>query len=219
MCGRINQSTPKVWRRAFQELLFPDELSSFNVAPSMALAAARCGTEGMREAASLKWGLLPSWVDDPKAFPKPINAKAETVARLPTFRFAFAQRRCVVPVDGFYEWTREGGKVRQRFHIHHADAERPLLLAGLWERWGSDGTPVESACVLTTAPNGVMAPIHQRMPVLLDAEGVERWLDPKAKSAALAKLLGPCPDDWLAADPVSAWGNKVGNDGPKCLEP
>lgn len=220
MCGRINQSSPQRVARALQATLFDNTITgSFNIAPTMPLLAVRSVEGGAREAVALSWGLLPRWVADPKQGARPFNARAETAATLPTFREAFRHRRCVAPIDGFYEWRRDGKKTGPRFHIHAADGA-PLLVAGLWERWDREGAALETVSVLTIAANAAMAAVHDRMPVLLDAAGADRWLDPgTTRPPALADLLAPCPDEWLRIDAVSAWGNSARNDGPSCLEP
>ena len=153
---------------------------------------------GRLEAALLLWGLLPDWVKDPLAARRPFNARSETVAEKASFRGAWRHRRCLLPADGFDE---------QGHRIRRAD-RAPFWLAGLWERWiGPDGSEVESCCVLTTAPNSLVAPLHQRMPVIVP-DGLEQaWLEPKDGPGLRALeplLLGWDPQGWCADPPAAA---------------
>jgi putative SOS response-associated peptidase YedK len=149
-----------------------------------------------------------------------INARSETVAEKPAFRRAFSRRRCLIPVDGFYEWRRDGG--RRRPYWFHAPERRPFALAGLWERWQNPtlGEPLESCAILTTAANAVMQPIHDRMPVILSPSAYGTWLATAGSTASeLQRLLRPCPDDWLRAHAVTPRVNRPAFDEPACVEP
>ncbi|HOX42231.1 MAG TPA: SOS response-associated peptidase [Myxococcota bacterium] len=184
----------------------------YNVAPSQQVPVLRNALP--RVFAPLRWGLVPAWAKDPSIGNRLINARAETLAEKPAFRAAYRARRCLVPADGFYEWRREGqGRraVKQAYFIRRRD-RRPLALAGLWEG--------ESFTVVTCAPNALMAPIHDRMPVLLPPEAWGDWLDaaPRAPTE-LGPLLVPAPAGELEAVPVSSLVNSPANDGPSLLEP
>ena len=148
-----------------------------------------------------------------------INARAETVAEKPAYRAAFRRRRCLVPADGFYEWQRTG-KRKQPYFIRMRD-DRPFALAGLWEAWeGPDHSSVESCTLLTTEPNELLRPIHNRMPVILPADDYGPWLDREVQGPEqIAPLLRPYPSEQMTADPVSIFVNSPANDGPKCIEP
>ncbi len=138
------------------------------------------------------------------------------MAERPTFRSAFKKRRCLVPADGFYEWKRENGKTPYYFRLKD---ESPFAFAGLWERWEKGDEPVESCTLITCEANGVVGPVHNRMPVILKLEDYARWLDPKEqRSEALLQLLAPLPDDWLSAHPVGKLVNNPRNEDPRCIE-
>lgn len=162
------------------------------------------------------WGLIPFWAKDAKIGNSLINARSETVETKPAFRHAFQKKRCLIPVDGFYEWKRDG-KTEQPFHIQMRD-ESIFALAGLWEIWDSPQGAVESCSLITTTPNELMAEIHDRMPVILDKEAQRKWLDPKAEPTQLRELLRPFPAAAMEAYPVSTLVNKLGFDAPVCCE-
>lgn len=165
-----------------------------------------------------RWGLLPSWVKDPKEFSTMINARAETAAEKPSFRAAMRHRRCLIPADGFIEWTGQRGSKRP-FYLKCTD-EGPMAFAGLWEHWqGSDGSEIESAVILTTEANGVVAPLHDRMPVILNPEHFDAWLDCKRLSPGdVAEFLIPADDALLEAVELAPKINNPRNDGPEVLE-
>jgi putative SOS response-associated peptidase YedK len=166
----------------------------------------------------VRWGLIPSWADDASIGNRLINARAETAAEKPSFRSAFKHRRCLIPTSGFYEWQKVGTK-KQPHYIRRPD-EVPFAFAGLWERWEKGGEPIESCTILTTEANGMMRPIHDRMPVILGPEAWGQWLDPEGKeSLPLKPLLRPYPDDWLTAYPVSTRVNNPKYDAPACVAP
>src|SRR5262249_47900861 len=148
-----------------------------------------------------------------------INARAETAATKPSFRAAFRQRRCLLPASGFYEWVRQAGK-RQPIHFRLRDG-RPFALAGLWQLWrGPDGEVVETCAILTTQANGLILPVHDRMPVILGPDAFGPWLDPSVRDpAALAEWLRPFPAEAMTACPVGPWVNNPRNEGPDCLAP
>jgi putative SOS response-associated peptidase YedK len=158
-------------------------------------------------------------VKDPASGAQPINAKAETATEKPMFRDAFRRRRCLVPADGFYEWRREDMR-KQPVYICMKDRE-PFAFAGLWEHWeNQDGQAIESCTILTTEPNDLLKPIHNRMPVILDPKDYDLWLDPDVRDAGKpSALLGPYPPEDMAAFPVSLRVNNPRNDDPECIEP
>lgn len=167
----------------------------------------------------VQWGLVPSWAKDPKIGNRLINARAESVADKPAFRAAFRRRRCLVPADGYYEWQkRPGGKLPFLIHLPH---DRPFAFAGLWEAWrppGSDES-LYTCTVITTDANERTRPIHDRMPVILNPEHYNLWLDPKLQDASkLQPLLRPLESSELHADPVSTRVNSPRNDDPGCVE-
>lgn len=190
----------------------------YNIAPTQDIFAVRRGTVGPDsplEGAALHWGLVPFWARDKAVGNRMINARSETAFEKPSFREAIRKRRCVVPASGFYEWKRTpGGK--QPFFIHRSDGA-PLLFAGLWEKWEKEGPPLESGVILTTGANATLAPIHDRMPVILDPAVLATWLDPGASENALKALLAPAPPEILVTRPVSTRVNKVSNDSPDLI--
>lgn len=218
MCGRLAQKLPsKRVAEKFRVGEVPPLVERFNVAPAQAVLAVGEG-EGAREATFLKWGLVPGWAKDPAVGNKLINARSETVAEKPSFREAFRRRRCLVPADGFFEWSRRGAAKRP-FYFYVRGGE-PFALAGLWERWEGDAGPLETCALLTTQANGLLAPYHDRMPVILRPEDYDRWLDAGAGLAdGLRGLLHPYPEEEMAAHKVSALVNSPAHDDPRCVEP
>lgn len=220
MCGRIvTKSTPQELQEAFKlvNVVASPERPNFNVPPSLEIPAVV--NDGRRELDLLRWGLVPSWTRQLKGAPLMNNARAETLAEKRTFRSALERRRCVILVDGFYEWRREG-KDKTPFFIRRRDG-RPLAFAGLWDSWQTpENTLLRSCTVVTCGPNAVMRPIHDRMPVILDPGGFEEWLDAAHRDAAsLQQLLVPCPDDLLEVVQVAPLVNSVKNNGPQLLVP
>jgi putative SOS response-associated peptidase YedK len=194
----------------------------FNIAPTQAVAAVRRvpeSSEPARQLVLLRWGLVPSWAKDPKIGNSLINARAESVAAKPAFRTAFRRRRCLVVADGFYEWQRTGTK-KQPYFIRLAD-DRPFAFAGLWEFWeGPDHSALESCTLITTSANELMAPIHDRMPVILSPDDYDRWLDPAIqKPDQLQPLLRPYPSGEMLAYPVSTHVNNPRNEDAECIAP
>ena len=166
----------------------------------------------------LRWGLIPSWAKDPGIGMKLINARAETLDEKPSFRKSFRQRRCLVLADGFYEWRKEK-RAKQPYYIQMKD-KRPFAFAGLWEYWiNSDGGVVESCALITTEPNELMAPIHNRMPAIVDPDRYGEWLDPRQQVAKLNALLGPYPAKQMIAYPVDQLVNNAWVDDLRCVEP
>jgi putative SOS response-associated peptidase YedK len=190
----------------------------YNIAPRQLIATVgRKPKSADRGLAMLRWGLVPSWSDNPNPKMQPINAKSETVATSPFFRTSFGSRRCLVPATGFYEWKLEGKKKVAR-HIRMKDGE-PFAFAGIWDTWGKGPERLSTACILTTKPNELVAEIHDRMPLILPRESYEAWLDPATDGAELKSLMVPYPADRMEAVRVGPAVNKVGNEGAGCVEP
>jgi putative SOS response-associated peptidase YedK len=174
--------------------------------------------EGKRQFALVRWGLIPAWVKDPRAFSLLINARGESVNEKPAFRNAMKYRRCLVPADGFYEWKREGEKKRPYF-VRRRDGA-PIAFAGLWENWmGPNGEEVETAAIVTTTASRSIAHIHDRMPVIVPAEAFDFWLDPKVDAQTAAAVLAPAPDATIEAYEVSSAVNRTANDSAVLMEP
>jgi putative SOS response-associated peptidase YedK len=172
---------------------------------------------GKRKLEMLRWGLIPSWADDPEIGNRMINARAETVAEKPSYRRAFKRSRCLILADGFYEWQRtDSGK--QPFHIRMQD-ESPFAFAGLWEGWDK-GDGLRSCAIITTEANDLVGEVHNRMPVILHAEDYEMWLDLDFdEREPLTSLLKPYPAETMEAYPVSRRVNKPSNNEPGVVEP
>jgi putative SOS response-associated peptidase YedK len=190
----------------------------YNIAPTQQVPIVRTGNDGARERRDARWGLVPAWVQDPATFKALLfNARSETVGEKPAFRDAARRARCVVPASGFYEWRVGDGGAKQPYYVHRRDGA-PLALAGLYaER--AHGEPSVSAAVLTTAPNALMAELHDRMPVVLEAVDLERWLDPSVRDATrLADLLRPAADDVLEAYPVDRAVGNARLDEPRLVQ-
>ena len=222
MCGRYTLSDPG---DLIEELGVQTRFTfkpRYNIAPTQQAPAVRMRKDGQgREVAMLRWGLVPFWAQDLAIGSRMINARSETAAEKPSFRNALKDRRCLLLTDGFYEWKKLEAKNKQPYHIHRAD-RKPFVFAGLWERWSKDPEigPVETFTILTTEPNAKIAELHDRMPVILQPEAWDFWLDPSVKdSRALSECLRPCPDDFLDFTPVSRMVNSPANDVPQCLEP
>jgi putative SOS response-associated peptidase YedK len=218
MCGRFAQRSPaKKVAKQFKVEDVPPLAERYNVAPAQTVFAVREASDG-REATLLKWGLVPRWAKDPGIGNKLINARSETVTEKPSFREAFMRRRCLVPVDGFFEWARRGDRKRP-FYFHMSGGE-PFAIAGLWERWEGEGGPLETCTLLTTEANELLAPYHDRMPVILGPDDYDVWLSPDVREGELlTRLLRPYPPEEMSAHAVSALVNSLSNDGPRCVEP
>jgi putative SOS response-associated peptidase YedK len=191
----------------------------------------------------LHWGLVPSWAEDPSIGNRMINARAETAASKPAFRDAMRRRRCLVPADGFYEWRKLGdaaggsvagtdvsaaaaepkpakGKkpVRKQPYLFRMKNDRPFAFGGLWDTWWRDGKKLESFTILTTSPNALVAPVHDRMPVIVAAADYARWLDPARNAADVQDLLRPYDAAEMEAVPVGKHVNSPANDDARCVE-
>ena len=220
MCGRFSQQRPasELAEIFAAEPLVDDPGPRFNVAPTDdALVVVQ--REERRAITAYRWGLIPHWADAAKVGSRMFNARAETLTASPAFRDAFRRKRCLVPVDGFYEWQREGAR-RQPFAIARQDG-RPLALAGLWSGWRDPAADrvVRTFTIITSAPNDQMAGLHDRMPVIVPQDAWERWLDPTLDDPAeLHALFEPSDDIELRIWPVSLLVNNVRNDGPELFE-
>ena len=219
MCGRYSLTTPM---EAIAQLFALDSRANlparYNIAPTQDVPVVRVGPDGARDGRSrelvqMRWGLVPAWAKDIKIGARMINARAETVAT--RFKATFEQRRCLVVADGFYEWLKRPDGRKQPQHITLAD-KAAFAFAGLWERWRdpADGEWLLSCSIITTDANALVAPIHDRMPVILAPADHAAWL--AAPDAALVK---PLPAEAMAATAVSMRVNNVDNDDAACLEP
>lgn len=218
MCGRYTVTDPDALRDEFGVDELPPELAArFNVAPTQRVPVV-VERGDRRRIELMRWGLVPPWAEDVRIGNRLINARVESASAKPAFRDAFVSRRCLVAASGFYEWQRQG-KHRTPFYLRRLD-RRPLAFAGLWERWKPpDGDWLLSVAILTTDASEVVAPIHDRMPLIVDRRDYGRWLAPEpVQDEALAELVGATGAVELEAYEVSAAVNSPRNDGPELLE-
>jgi putative SOS response-associated peptidase YedK len=239
MCGRyVSTASPEKIADYFGAMAGPDTTASplpanFNVAPTAEVYGVVATADGVRHVEVFKWGLVPTWAKDVKIGSKMINARSETVGEKPAYKGVFRKHRCLIPMDGFYEWqagqeggpvTAKGAPVKQPMFIHRVDGE-PLAVAGLWSSWrsreaGDDEPWLHSCTILTTSANSTMTPVHDRMPVILPAWAWDEWLDPtNDDTEALARLLVPAPDTLLTMHKVSTAVNSVRNKGEELIAP
>jgi len=220
MCGRFTLSQPaETLAELFQLSAVPPLEPQYNIAPTQQVAAVLVdpGTN-TRQLKWLHWGLIPAWSKDTKMGARLINARAETVREKPAFRAAFKQRRCLVVADGFYEWQQLLGK-KQPNYVRMQNGQ-PFAFAGLWEHWqGASHHVIDSCTILTTEPNELLRPIHNRMPVILKPQDYNLWLDPAVQQPELLQpLLRPYPSEAMTAFPVSPQVNNPTNNSPALVE-
>jgi putative SOS response-associated peptidase YedK len=222
MCGRYRLSR----RKQIVEEYFDcpsedmDWVPRFNIAPTQPIPVIRQHPkEPVRVLSSMRWGLIPSWAKDSSAAASMINARSETASTKPAFRDALKSRRCLVPADAFYEWMRSG-KTKQPY-CFEVNEGTLFAFAGLWDRWKDpSGQWVQSCSILTTTPNAVTSTVHDRMPVILDPDAYELWLDPGMTNvAAASEVLKPYDPRLMRCYPVSTRINHVGNDDEGCSRP
>jgi putative SOS response-associated peptidase YedK len=219
MCGRYLITTvPEAMRRLFRYLEQPNFPPRYNVAPTQPIPVVRLA-EGARHFALVRWGLIPPWVKDPRAFSLLINARGESVNDKPAFRNAMKRRRCLIPADGFYEWKAEGG--RKRPYLARPTHGGPIAFAGLWETWtGPNGEEMETAAIITTTANRTLRPLHDRMPVVIAEDAFDFWLDcAKVDAETASALITPAPETLFEAYEISTAVNRTANDGPTLIEP
>ncbi|MFZ0532487.1 MAG: SOS response-associated peptidase [Anaerolineales bacterium] len=221
MCGRFTLTIdPNHLQEAFPWADIPEDLNPrYNIAPSQPIAV--IPNTGDNTVSMYKWGLIPSWSKDPAIGDRMINARAESLAEKPSFRNAYRRRRCLILADGFYEWKQSPSlKSKQPVYIR-IKSERPFAFAGLWEIWKSpDGSEIRSCTIITTQPNSLLEPIHNRMPVILPPNAYNLWLASEDRQPAqLNDLLIPYPSDEMIAFPVSKMVNSPQTDSPDLIKP
>jgi putative SOS response-associated peptidase YedK len=218
MCGRYAITLPpEAVRQHFDYLDQPNFPPRYNIAPTQPVPVVLL-EEGARRFRLMRWGLLPSWVKDPKEFPLVINIRSETAREKPSFRAAFQRRRGLMPVDGFYEWHRIG-RVSQPYLFRRPD-RGIFAFPALYETWsGADGSEIDTVALLNTDANGQMAAIHDRSPVILSPADYARWLDPATTPDKAQALLRPPPNELLEMIAIGLGVNRVANDSPAIQEP
>ena len=219
MCARyVITSPPDAIRALFGYRELPNFPPRYNVAPTQPIPVVRI-IDGERQFALVRWGFIPAWVKDPKKFSLLVNARGESALDKPTFRNAMWRRRCLVPADGFYDWR--SGAPKRPYFVRAAKSGGPLAFAGLWETWtGPNGEEVDTAAIVTTRANNTLAPIHDRMPVIVPPEAFELWLDCRNVDAeTAAALIAPAPEDMLECYEVTTAVNRVANDDASLVAP
>ncbi|MBI4496606.1 MAG: SOS response-associated peptidase [Chloroflexi bacterium] len=219
MCARFTLTTDaRKLQLRFRILLQSSENTErYNIAPTQNILTV-IEKDGERRTEAMRWGLVPFWAKDPSVGQRMINARSETLGEKPAFRQAFVRRRCLIPADGFYEWQKEGSKrLPLRFVLKSGE---PFAFAGLWETWKRpDGEWLHTCTIITTTPNSVLEPIHDRMPVILRPEDEDLWLDPSVSDPSLLRgLLAPYPPEEIDAYQVSTAVNSPKLDIPACVE-
>jgi putative SOS response-associated peptidase YedK len=216
MCTRYSLTSPveavRSYFRADGVEAYP---ARYNIAPTQPVLVVRHAQPGGRELALVRWGLIPAWVKDPREFSTLVNARSETAAEKPSFRGPLRHRRCLVPSNGYYEWTGRPG-AKQPHLIRPRSAREPLMaMAGIWEHWlGADGSEMETMAILTVGANITAAAVHDRMPVILQPDDFDTWLDcSPGSSQPIQHCLRAAPDDLLEIEAVSPRLNNSRNEG------
>ncbi len=213
MCGRFTLKTPERIRLPNYHSAFPALKPRYNIAPSQdVLTVVQRGSSP--EATLLQWGLIPSWSKEAKAI---INARVETIEQRPSFSESFKNRRCLIFADGFYEWERHG-KISQPYYFQMKDGA-PFTFAGIWDRWHHNGRTVNSCAIITTTANELLATIHHRMPVILETEAHDLWLNNESRSPDLKDLLTPYPADAMTSHAVGYDVNDAKLDDERLVRP
>jgi len=226
VCGRYSLAVPdpSQIRARFPVGESVEIRRRYNVAPTDPVLTVTTDRSGEPRGELLRWGLVPSWADSPRIGAKLINARVETVAEKPAFRTAFARFRCLIIADGFYEWRRSPGEPREPFHITRDDGA-PFAFAGLWSIWhgadgdGGDAEPLRTCTIITRPANEAIAPLHDRMPVILDPGDEADWLDSATPEGALREILAGLPAPRTALTRVGRAVNDARHDEPDCLDP
>jgi putative SOS response-associated peptidase YedK len=221
MCGRYSLAVtdPSTVRARFAIGESLEIRPRYNVAPTDEVLAVTTDREGHPRGEMLRWGLIPSWAKSPNVAQKMINARVETAAQRPAFRRSFERFRCLIPADGFYEWKTMPGAPKQPFRITRSDGAL-FAFAGLWSVWhGEDGRQLRTCTILTTRANDALAPLHDRMPVILSPEEETEWLDTATPALRLDQILMGLPAEAMALTEVSPAINDVRCDRPECLAP
>ena len=223
MCGRytLARDLAEIKKRFDVSEAPKDFKPRYNIAPNQQVPIVLLdGEKKIRKMGYVRWGLIPSWADDPSIGNRMINARAETITTKASFRNLFRKRRCIVPADSFYEWTKISTREKIPMRIF-LTTEEPFGFAGLWTTWRpATGDPIVSCTIITTEPNELMAKIHNRMPVVLEKKNEKVWIDPSVDDEKLLQsFLNPHPSKKMKCYPVSRFVNSPKNDTPKCVDP
>lgn len=219
MCGRFTLTRESGERMQELNLVkLPDDfITRYNIAPTQPVAAIR--DSATRKVEWLRWGLVPSWVKDPRVGLRMINARSETLLEKPSFRDAFLKRRCLILADGFYEWQKRAEKEPSSPFYFFLKGHEPFFFAGLWDQWRSEsGELLETCTLITGSPNELVAPIHDRMPVILDSRNCWEWINSATPAEALYSLFHPYSVEKMTVYPVSALINQPGLETPDLIK-
>ena len=221
MCGRFTQLISWQDLHDLYELVYFPDLDStparYNGAPTQDFAVCRLNNDGNRSGTMLRWGLVPFWAEDTKIGSRLINARAETIHSKPSFRSAFRSRRCLVPVNNWFEWRSTGG--RKQPWLIRSEEESILTLAGLWESWSKEGDTIETFTLITTQASPELSDVHHRQPAIIAPSDFEQWLDVSTKQDQLKELVLRPRVSGFITHPVSLEVNNVRNNGPQVIEP
>ncbi|MGF1673785.1 MAG: SOS response-associated peptidase [Rivularia sp. (in: cyanobacteria)] len=222
MCGRFTLTTEAESLREIFQILDHSNFqweANYNIAPTQMVMTVLHNSESkQRELRSQHWGLIPTWAKDTKIAAKLINARAETLAEKPSFRSAFKRRRCLIVADGFYEWKRL--ETKKQPYYFQLQEQQPFAFAGLWEQWHPDEENITSCTIITTDANELLQPIHNRMPVILQPQNYEQWLDPQLQDTEiLQQILQPYPAEQMSSHAVSTKVNNPQHQSPDCIAP
>jgi len=221
MCGRFAQTEALnvLIEKLHIDDILAEENQCYNFAPGQKVLSVIC-QDGKRKAVDFKWGLIPHWAKDKSIGNKLINARSETAHEKPSFKYSFKSKRCLIPVTGFYEWQKSGKEKRPVFI--YLKSNEFFTLGGLYSNWTSPGGDLIQTCtILTTEPNSLLEPVHNRMPVIIKEDNHKLWLDTAVENnqEELLSILNPYPPDEMAMHYVSKYVNTPGNNGPQCTEP
>jgi putative SOS response-associated peptidase YedK len=225
MCGRYTLiANAEAIRLLFELPAFDERLvvPRYNIAPTQPIAVVRVSSKGGRELIPVRWGLIPAWAKDPRTLPLMINARAEGISEKPAYQWPFKYRRCLVPASGFYEWQKHGHGPKRPYLASAgpvtAKGESLIAFAGVWETFlAPDGSEIDTAAIVTTNANAYLAPIHDRMPVVIAPRDFETWLSSETSLNEAASLLKPAPENLFSLTPVSTRVNSADNDDPGLL--
>ena len=221
MCGRYVITSPADAVRAlFDHDERPNFPPRYNVAPTQPIPIVRL-VDGKRSFALVRWGFLPAWMKDPRRFSLLVNARGESVLDKPSFRNAMHRRRCLIPADGFYEWRAVQVGAPKRPYFVRPKSGGPIVFAGLWETWvGPNGEEIDTAAIVTTQANRALAVVHDRMPVVVEPQAFNLWLDcANVDAMTAAALIVPAAEDLFECYEISPAVNRVANDSAQLVEP
>jgi len=217
MCGRFSLTAPaKQIESLFKVVLSQDLEPRYNIAPTQPVMAIRLDKFGNNRASMLRWGLIPFWAKDESMGNRCFNARGETAASKASFREPMQRRRCLIPASGFFEWSKVG-KARQPTYLHFVEGLGAF--AGVWDLWKGPDGPIVSCSIVTTTPNNLVEPLHDRMPVVVSPHDYASWLDPATSSEKIRPLIRPAPEDIFETWAVSQAVNSAANEGPHLIEP